>query len=558
MSDEIKDAEMPEEASEEAEKTAENTDSASEETNVSEEAEKTAEDNGSASADTLYIENSEKPKKDKKKKTLIWIFSVLGAVILSAAVLFALVFTGIIPKPDFLPDFKNDEDFRFKENVYVNGISLNGLTADEATELLKSNTDKFTPSINLVLKANGKDVTLTTENFFYKYDIEEVVSTAKDECMAEYNKFGKKEKSEKHYSITAVFDKETVDTVDVIVCPVLDIPATNAKIISMNTEKLKFSGSADGSAVDREAMHEAIIKFFESGESSAEIELAVVPVKPDVTEENMSGEISLIASFSTVSTNNANGNKNMKTALAACNDSVILPGKIWSFNGCTGNSNLTSKGYVGATVIVGGKLETGIGGGICQASTTIYNALLYAGLEITERHNHYWTATYAKAGFDATIDYPRLDLKFRNNTDFPIYIKCSMSGKTLNVNIYGKKSAEFDEIKLSAKETSRVSGEYYTVESYRSFYKGGKLVRSEDLGQSKYSLKKSTSASTSTESTSPLSSEEPQSSVPSSSTPSSSVPSSSTPESGSTSSEVSKPEPPSETASVSEFVTGDN
>lgn len=85
-------------------------------------------------------------------------------------------------------------------------------------------------------------------------------------------------------------------------------------------------------------------------------------------------------------------------------------------------------GYLDAMVIVGNKFEPGLGGGICQVSSTLYNSVLLAGLEIVERHNHNLAVAYVQVGRDATVAWGLQDFKFRNNTDRPIYIRALTSG----------------------------------------------------------------------------------------------------------------------------------
>ena len=147
----------------------------------------------------------------------------------------------------------------------------------------------------------------------------------------------------------------------------------------------------------------------------------------------------LLASWETYSTNDANGNQNMKVSLKACNGSIIDPGETWSFNGCTGNSNDTSLGYASAGVIVDGDFTDGVGGGICQSSTTIYNAAVRSNLTIAERSPHTYPSVYAKSGFDAAIDYGNLDLKLKNDSKYQVFLACYMEGTTLHATFYGIK-----------------------------------------------------------------------------------------------------------------------
>ena len=161
----------------------------------------------------------------------------------------------------------------------------------------------------------------------------------------------------------------------------------------------------------------------------------------------------------------------MRVALAACNGSIIDPEEIWSFNDCTGDSNLESNGYKEAGVIVDGKSGTGIGGGICQSSTTIYNAAILCGMDIEERYCHYFKSTYIDAGRDATIDYGNLDLKLSNPFSYQLFMKCWMSGTKLTCEIYGLPNSEFDQIKVTTSDPT-TKGNSYTVKAWRTLVGG--------------------------------------------------------------------------------------
>ena len=115
---------------------------------------------------------------------------------------------------------------------------------------------------------------------------------------------------------------------------------------------------------------------------------------------------------------------------------LIAPGKTFSFNGTTGERT-AEKGFQEAPVIINGELQTGLGGGICQVSTTVFNAAYEAGLQIDERTNHALYISHYPLGRDATVNYPDLDLKFTNDTDNWLLVRTFVGSGSLTVNIYG-------------------------------------------------------------------------------------------------------------------------
>ena len=180
--------------------------------------------------------------------------------------------------------------------------------------------------------------------------------------------------------------------------------------------------------------------------------------------------------FSTVSTNNANGTYNMSRALKSFNQIVIMPGQTLSFFGVAGPCG-AAQGYLPGGVVGG----VGYGGGICQASTTLYGAALRAGLTIVERNNHSVPSTYVPIGQDAMVDYGSSDLKIRNDYSFPVKIVTYVNGNTLYAEIWGNQPNWYDHVEI----TSWWTGSNSAI-AYRNYIKNGKVVKTEQLSGSFY------------------------------------------------------------------------
>lgn len=167
-------------------------------------------------------------------------------------------------------------------------------------------------------------------------------------------------------------------------------------------------------------------------------------VKPNLSEYKY-----LLGEYTTYTTNEANRNFNVKKAADTINGYIIEPHKQFSYNAIIGNAGKT-EGYKTANVISGGKYVKGYGGGICQDATTLFNAALLANLQIDERHAHGLKSTYIKPGWDATVYYGSLDLKFTNIYDFPIkivaYFDSSVNGVTFK--LYGTEDVDLSGINL--------------------------------------------------------------------------------------------------------------
>jgi len=140
----------------------------------------------------------------------------------------------------------------------------------------------------------------------------------------------------------------------------------------------------------------------------------------------------------------------VRTAAAALDGLIIKPGETVSFNTAVG-PRIPERGYRQAKIIAGGKFENGLGGGVCQVSSTLYNALLLAGLEILERSNHSLAIAYVPLGRDATVVYGQKDLVFRNATDRYLLVRSGLEGLKLKIAIWGGGKNPFENIALTSR-----------------------------------------------------------------------------------------------------------
>lgn len=197
-------------------------------------------------------------------------------------------------------------------------------------------------------------------------------------------------------------------------------------------------------------------KLVSQNQESFTIPLKVL--KPKVTVKSLGQEAfpDLLATYSTTySTGNANRATNIALAVKSVNGYVLMPGETFSYNSTVGERT-ASRGYKEAGVYLNGEVTTGLGGGICQVSSTLYNAILLANLEIVERSNHTFKPTYVPAGQDATVSWGAPDFKFKNNRNYPIRISASTSNGTILFNVYGLKSDDDYQVKILSYEVGSI------------------------------------------------------------------------------------------------------
>ena len=205
-----------------------------------------------------------------------------------------------------------------------------------------------------------------------------------------------------------------------------------------------------------------------------------IPLKilyPNITT-NMIGTEAFPDMLSAFSTNYAASNRNRTTNLILAankiNGTVLMPGETFSYNKVVGERTIAA-GYKEAPIYVEGKVVDGLGGGICQITTTLYNAVVFANLEVTQRTNHQFVPSYAPASRDATVVYGAIDFQFKNNRQYPIKLVSSVAGGVATFQIFGQKQEDDCEVQISNYETGRSATAIYS-EAYKILKRDGKVL----------------------------------------------------------------------------------
>lgn len=253
---------------------------------------------------------------------------------------------------------------------------------------------------------------------------------------------------------------------------------------------------------------ESAAKKVNSGNTAT---ISITHTQPEITTDMLKAKMytGTLASYSTrYSTSAVNRSKNVELATRRINGTVLLPGDVFSYNGVVG-SRTTANGFYNAPVYENGKSVDGIGGGVCQVSTTLYSAVLYADLEIVQRQNHSMTVGYVPLGQDATVVDGAIDFQFKNNTDTPVRIDASASGGTIKIALVGTpvagKSVKITHETVSTVQpTENITNDSslptgtrnvtskgktgYTIKSTKIVYQNGTEVSRKSLGNSKYKM----------------------------------------------------------------------
>lgn len=219
----------------------------------------------------------------------------------------------------------------------------------------------------------------------------------------------------------------------------INVMPRNAKLaINTNTEQVfTIAPEIVGVSLDKTSLYKAIAHNFLNNKS-LKFKIPVILTTPEQTKEKYSKFTNLRADFSTdISSSSLDRKHNVKNALASLNKHEIAPGQTFSFNKTVGRRT-QENGYRQAKIIVNNEFVDGLGGGVCQVSTTLYNAALLAGLDIIEANKHSKQVGYVKYGFDAMVNYGSSDLRFTNNTNQKIIIITNYTNNKARIRIFGE------------------------------------------------------------------------------------------------------------------------
>ena len=353
-------------------------------------------------------------------------------------------------------------------NVYLDGLSLSGLTRAEAETAVMNQVSARQDGWSLALTYNGH--TFTTLNYALMgmttdaAQVRQLLDTAYsyghtgtvDERLAALAELN--ENPVRLYSTQSDMTDANLNSILDQIAAYFRQSPTDAYLAGFDPEKsdpFEIVPDISGSVLDVAAAREEIMRRASAGEGGS-YELTPSPIPANVTVADVRKRVSLLSSATTkIATTSPEGrNSNIAIAMEKINGKVLNGGETFSFNSVVGKRT-EENGFVPAIEYVYGVEQPGIGGGVCQVSTTVYLAAVTANLDIVQRSPHSMKVSYTELGQDATVSSNRLDLSFRNNTGGTIYITAKVENQPntkkrwqCTVNIYGPAMAETESYKL--------------------------------------------------------------------------------------------------------------
>lgn len=441
-----------------------------------------------------------KTAKTNKKNKTFYIITVILIIMIIIVGLLSTIFALI-----------NSNNDTILSGISVNGTLIEGLTEEEAIEMLNEKFEKE-KTREILLKINGETYYITPEQIEVEYNVQMAVEQAYKigrEGNIFQNNFAilKTMLEENNIDVEVTYNEELLENI----LNGFNNKLPNAMVDNtycIEDDELIITRGTAGIVVDVESAKQEIINNIQS-ENNSKIEIKtiykecpeidiekiysevktepqnasykkdpfeIIPhkngldfdieeakkilseekdeyviklkvIEPDILTNEIGEEAfpDLLSSFSTkYDETNVSRSKNVKIALSKLDGVVVMPGEVFSYNKTLGKRT-EEQGYEYANGFAGGKVVPMLAGGICQVSSTLYDAVLYANLNIVERHNHMFQATYVEPGKDATVVYGSLDFKFENTRKYPIMIKTKSGGGLAEIKIFGiKEEVEYE------------------------------------------------------------------------------------------------------------------
>lgn len=337
------------------------------------------------------------------------------------------------------------DDKTIAPGITIDGLDVGGMTRQQAESAFDSYVEGLS-TLEISCTTDGGSVAIPLSSFGFKQD----TTTTKD-LVDQAFAYGREGSTTKRYRQIKKLKKETVDfdatyTIDeqmtaqtlMTHCKVVEGAAVNAAIVHNNGVKT-ITESKKGIVVDTATTTKQIHDLVSAPEwekKSCTIDVATIEAEPEITTEMLEALTDELGSYHTTYEGLSAKMQNVENGASFINAHYVMPGEIFDANAAM-EPYTEDNGYTAGRSFNSGQIEETLGGGICQVSTTLYNAVLFAELEVVERANHSMLVSYVEPGRDAAIADDVKNFVFKNSTDDPIYIEAYTEDGELYTYIYG-------------------------------------------------------------------------------------------------------------------------
>lgn len=349
-----------------------------------------------------------------------------------------LIFTPIARRHVNATKYVQEWNGKICPKCVVRNIDLSGKTRTEALELLKAKISHVYDK-RIILRVGPEEHVLNYKDLSPNHNIDEVVDKAMEYGLTT-DLFDRmniiSNPIERNFDLQFFYDKEPIEKLVDELEKRINKEPSNATIKIAKRGQFDITEETTGKRLDKELLYKDIIsKINEEDTADTFIDVKIEDITPEITSSKLKKINSKISSYSTYYGGSPAGRAaNIELTARLINGKLLMPGEVFSFNEATG-PRVPKLGYQTAPVIIKNKLVDGIGGGVCQVSTTLYNAIIRCNLRSLSRVNHTLASGYVPPGFDATVSSD-IDYKFKNTLEYPILIEGFTEKGNVCFNIY--------------------------------------------------------------------------------------------------------------------------
>ena len=417
----------------------------------------------------------------------------------------------------------------FAQGALVDGVHIGGMSRAQAEQALNNQAGQAGGGLWLTVRVDDQTWVITPNELPLERNLSAVLDTAyavgrqgtRDTIGSTVTPFEYRyahlyhtvKEAPVYLYTTVTYDSQKLRELVRVIENRINREAEDAQVATFDfsTRSFTFTQERQGARLDADALYHKIADTLDKKEYTGTVQVFSEPIMPKVTRVELMNSFALVSTYTTTTTSDANRNNNINLAANAVSGTVIMPGETFSFNQATGQRTL-EKGYLPAAAIAGGTTVDEVGGGVCQVSSTLFNAAAMADLTILSRSPHTWPSNYVDKGRDATVNWPNLDFSFRNDKTTPIFIVAYYSQRQCTVEIYGASLGAGMNIQLSTKlistteppadpiyennpllapgtvQEKKKARTGYVVETYKVYFQNGVEVRRELLCTSNYQM----------------------------------------------------------------------
>ena len=406
-------------------------------------------------------------KKRRGRKGCWWAWPVtilMSAVLMGAGI---LVWREQLNYREFKLMRETVDENGYYEGILIDGVDVSGRSYQEVLSSLREREESRKALCAVTLVYGSSVWNITADDVDYQSDYEQIAAQAYQightgSVQSRYQQIRQLRQEGASFTVTAGFDESLLRLITDDIADSISYEAQDAQVVSfdLSSRTFVYSEEKSGLYVDPEQLYQSALSALNSRVSGATVAISAETVAPALTRAELSQSCGLVDSAKTrLYDSSANRVNNIQLALEILSGVRVDPGVTFSFNGTVGQRT-TERGFKEAGAFSDGLAVQEVGGGICQVSTTLFNAVVKSDLTVTARNPHSQPVSYVDKGKDAAVSWPNQDFKFTNSSDVPVYIvgeiKSEDGKKYVVVSIYGRQLPNGEYIRIQAQELEEI------------------------------------------------------------------------------------------------------